>query len=297
MPETSRTSVYYIDLSRIIIALFVLFCLRSTGASQVVKQNDEKLDRINVDEHLGRKIPMDLVFTSDDGRQVTLGEFFNHGKPVVLTLGYYECPMLCNLVFNGLSSAVSKLDWTPGDEFRMVTVGIDPSETHELAYAKKVNYLNELGKPVEESSWTFMVGEEDQIQKLAEAVGFRYFYDAERDEYAHPAVVMLLAEDGTISRYLYGIDFKRQDLRLGLLEASEGKIGSTVDRILLFCFHYDPDSEGYVVFAGNVMKLGGALAALVLGLFLAVMWYGERRKKRRLAAARSSEPVHGTSRG
>ena len=253
--------------------------------AQVVKESDKDLDRITVEEHLGDKIPLDLVFNDDQGQPVKLGDYFNQGKPVVLTLGYYECPMLCNLVFNGLSEAVKQIDWVPGTDFQMVTVSINPEETPQLAFAKKENYLKSLGKPVPETGWMFLTGAEDQSRALADAVGFRYFYDAERDQYAHPAVAILVAADGTISRYLYGIDFARQDFRLALLEASEGKIGDTIDRIILYCFHYDPDAEGYVVVAGNVMKLGGVVTMLVLGLFIGALWYGERCKKARLAAA------------
>jgi len=172
----------------------------------------------------------------------------------------------------------------------MITIGIDPAETAELAYAKKVNYLNDLDTLTGESGWVFHVGTQDQIQTLAEAVGFKYFYDEDRDEFAHPAVVFVIAEDGTISRYLYGIEFKKQDLRLSLLEASEGKIGNSFDRLILYCFHYDPDAGGYVVMAGNVMRLGGAVVLAGLALLITMLRLGERRRRARQSAATIGSP-------
>lgn len=263
-----------------------------SGRAQAVQEASGDLARIDVEEHLGEQIPLDLVFTDDLGNEVTLGSYFNRGKPILLSLGYYECPMLCNLVFNGLSDGVRQLDWTPGEEFQMITVGIDPEETVALAHAKKVNYLNDLDTLTGESGWVFHVGSEDQVQALADAVGFKYFYDADRDEYAHPAVAFVLAEDGTISRYLYGIEFKKQDLRLSLLEASEGKIGDTFDRLILYCFHYDPDAGGYVVFAGNVMKLGGLLVLAALVILIVVLRLKERRRHAR-SGPRSNPSVDG----
>ncbi|MBD3257738.1 SCO family protein [candidate division GN15 bacterium] len=288
---------YYTAVWRTMIVRFVFIAAIVTSSAvtaQVVKENDAELDRIDVIEHLGDTIPMDLTFTADNGARVRLVEFFRDDKPVLLTLGYYECPMLCNLVFNGLSDAVKKLDWEPGEDFRMLTVGIDPEEGYELAHSKKMNYLKSLEKDLPESAWMFMAGSDQEARQLADAVGFQYFYDEERDEYAHPAVVVLLSPEGKITRYLYGVDFERQDLRLGLLEASEGKIGNTFDRIILYCFHYDPDADGYSVAAGNVMRLGGALALIVLSTFVGLLWYGERRKKRKRAQRdQSEEPHHG----
>ena len=253
-------------------------------SAQVTTDSDQDLNQIDVVENLGQKIPLDLNFVDDHGDSVSLAQYFNHDKPVILVLGYYRCPMLCNLVFNAVVDGVNQLDWTPGDKFQIVTVSINPEETPELAAAKKANYLSSFDKPVDESSWMFLVGAGSQSKALADAVGFKYFYDEERDEYAHPAVAFVLTPDGVISRYLYGIQFTKTDLKLSLLEASEGKIGSPLDRVLLYCYHYDPDARGYGVVAANVMKVGGAVTLAALGLFLSLLWYGEKLRRRRAAA-------------
>lgn len=266
----------------ILIALSMMF-VAATVLGQVVTDQPEELKHIDIVEKLGQKIPLDLTFTNDLGQQVRLGDYFHKGKPVVLTLAYYECPMLCSMVLNGLSAAVTKLAWTPGDEFTMLTVSIKPTETAELAHAKKLNYAASVGKPGTQDGWTFFVGEESQSQALAEALGFKYYKVEETGEYAHPAAVFVLTENGVLSRVLYGIEFSERDLRLSLLEASEGKIGSPLDKLILYCFHYDPNAKGYVVFAGNLMRLGGALSAGALGVFLALLWRRDRVRQRREA--------------
>ena len=261
---------------------FILIILLLSGQvlGQVVLDKQKDLDRIDVVEHLGDTIPLSLAFTDDNGNPVHLSDYFNQGKPVIMVLGYYQCPMLCNLVFNGVAEGLKQLEWVPGEKFRVVTVSIDPEESPVLAAAKKENYLKSIGKPVGDSAWAFLVGPKDQSEALANALGFKYFYDAKRDQYAHPAVVFVLTDKGKISRYLYGVEFKEQDLRLSLLEASKGGIGNTLDRIVLYCFHYDPDEGSYAVVAGNVMKLGGLVTVVVIGVFLLLLWMGERRRRR-----------------
>lgn len=250
--------------------------LAQTGTAQVVLDSVPELKGVGITEHLGARIPTDLRFTDDHGKAVTLGEYFRDGKPVVLNLVYYQCPMLCNLVLNGVSTAASQLDWTPGNQYRMVAISINPRETFDLAAAKKGSYLHELGKPGSENGWSFLVGDSMQTKMLADALGWGYYYDTQSKEYVHAAATFVLSPDGTISRYLYGIEYEPRDLKFALMEASEGKIGSTLDRLILYCFHYDPDARGYVLFAQNVMKLGGVGAVMVLGLLLAVLWRRER---------------------
>lgn len=263
-----------------ILILSVLVTLPAGTFGQVVMETTEELSRIDVVEHLGDTLPMDLIFTNDRGETLPLGTYFNQGKPVLLVLGYYECPMLCNLVFNGISDGINELGWMPGDKYRMLTVSINPSESFELANAKKQNYLKAFPSDVPDSAWMFMVGPEDQSQALADAVGFKFFYDEKQDQYAHPAVAFVLTEKGVISRYLYGIEYRAKDLRLSLLEASDGKIGNTFDRLILYCFYYDPQAGGYVVFAGNVMRLSGAVALVVLAIFLGLLWRGESKRRK-----------------
>jgi protein SCO1/2 len=260
--------------------------------AQVVIDNPEEYAGMGIKEHPGESIPLDVTVTNDLGEQVSLSEYFHDGKPVILTLVYYNCPMLCNLILNGLTEGMEGNEWNPGDQYRVVTVSFNPRETPELAAAKKENYLAEFGRDVIGDGWAFCTGTEKETQRLADAVGFQYYWDEERQEYAHPSCIFVLTEDGKISRYLYGISFGERDLRLALLEASEGKIGNTIDRLLLYCFHYDPDARGYVVLASNVMKLGGGVTLLILGAFLGTLWYRERyRRARRIAADRSATDV------
>jgi len=267
-----------LHLSWIVLVITVTAAQPSFVSAQVVLEKQGQLARIDIVEHLGDTIPLDLSFTADNSVPVELQEYFRAGKPVVVVLGYYECPMLCNLVFNGLTNAMAGLKWTPGEEYEVITVSIDPGETVQLAQAKKANYTQKLNKEGAEKGWHFLVGADDQSSALAEAIGFEFFYDEGRDEYAHPAAVYILTEDGVISRYLYGIEIDPKDLRLALLEASDGKIGSTVDRLILYCYQYDPLSQGYVVFAANVMRIAGAVMVVLLALFLGTLWVRDRRR-------------------
>ncbi|MEW5702325.1 MAG: SCO family protein [Candidatus Zixiibacteriota bacterium] len=256
-----------------------------TGVAQQVLENVPELQRIDVVEHLGDTIPLDLVFTDDRGDPVTLRRYFTADRPVILTLAYSNCPMLCSIVLDGLTNGVQALSWRPGGEFQMITVSIDPLETVEQAAARKKRYMSYLPRASNPDGWAFLVGAAGQSRALADAVGFKYFWDEKSRQYAHPAVVMILTGDGVVSRYLYGIEYKERDLRLGLLEASEGKIGSTIDRIILYCFHYDPAAKGYVLFAGNVMRLGGLLTMVALVAFLVALWVRDRLHHRAGPAA------------
>jgi protein SCO1/2 len=250
--------------------------------SQAVLDAPPELSRIDVIEHISEDIPLDLEFVGEKRDTVVLGEYFGQGKPVVLVLGYYTCPMLCNLVMNGLSDAVRELDWLPGQEFLILSVSIDPRETNLIAGAKKQNYVEYIGREGVSNGWYFLVGRESQSKMLADAVGFQYYWDEQREQYAHPAVITVLTEKGVISRYFYGIEFNPRDLKLALLEASEGKVGTTIDRIILYCYHYDPDAGGYVLFARNVMSLGGATTLVVLVVLIGSLFLRERRKRRRV---------------
>jgi len=267
-------------INRIVWTAILVVAVSAVSLSgQVVRENVTELQQIDVVEHLGERIDPSLQFTDSHGETVSLGKYFEGERPVILVMGYYECPMLCNLVFNGMIDGLNALEWTPGEEFRMVTVSIDPGEGYQLALAKQENYIKALSREVPAGGWEFLVADSSQSTALAEQLGFVYWYDADRDEYAHPAVIFVMTPDGVISRYLYGIDFKERDLRLSLLEASQGKIGTTIDRIILYCFHYDPDAKGYVVFAGNVMRLGGALTLIVLTVFVVMLFRRERRRR------------------
>ncbi len=271
------------NISPIFIFILLVCAFTQSGIAQTIQEDPEQLRGIDVIEHLNDTIPLDLTFTDDKGEQVQLSQYFNRDKPVVLILGYYTCPMLCNLVFNGVSDAVKEMDWKPGEEFTILTVSIDPSETEVVASAKKKNYINYIGKSGIADGWIFMTGEESQSKALADAVGFQYYYDEKEEQYAHAAVIMILTESGKISRYFYGIKFDPRDLKFALMDASEGKVGSAVDKVLLYCFHYDPEAGGYTVVASNVMKLGGVFTLLILGILMGALWIKERRKKSKTA--------------
>lgn len=234
-----------------------------------------------IDQRLGEQVPLDLVFTDDAGKSVRLGDFFSD-KPVILVLAYYRCPMLCNLVLNGLVQAMLGMPLDAGREFEIVTVSFDPRETPALAAAKKKQYLERYGRPGAVAGWHFLTGEEEPIRQLCDAVGFHAVYDARRDEFAHASGIMLLTPGGKVARYLFGVDFPARDLRLGLVEASEGKVGTPADRLFLFCYHYDPNTGRYGAAVMNLVRLAGAATALGLSTFLAVMWRRERRAARAL---------------
>lgn len=292
MDKKNKKNLAVIQIIWVSIILFILFW--GTTFGQVVLENDPNLDKIDVVEKLGNKIPSGLVFTDESGARINFDNYFAENKPVVLVMAYYTCPMLCNLVLNGLADAARQIDFNPGQDYRIVTVSIDPTETNLIAGAKKNNYMQSLGRPgLTDDSWHFLVGEESQSKALAEAIGFKYFYDETREEYAHPAVLTILSPQGMVTRYLYGIRFNPRDLRLALLESGEGKVGTTLDRIILYCFHYDSEAGGYVLFAQNAMKLGGLATLLILTALLGFFWLKERRRKSttRLAEAEIKSPL------
>lgn len=230
-----------------------------------------EMQGVGVEEKIGEKIDLNLTFIAEDGYPHSLKEYFAAGKPVILNLVYFTCPMLCNLTLNGQVSMLRELAWTPGKEFQIVTVSIDPTETFELAKTKKQAYLSNFERPMG-SGWHFLVDHQANVKKLAEQIGFRYRFDPSQNQYAHAAAIFVLTPDGTISRYLYGIKFKDRDVRLALTEASEGRSGLSFEKLMLMCFHYDPSAKSYVLFATNVMRFGGFLIVLVLAVVLYRYW-------------------------
>jgi len=242
----------------------------------------DALDGVGITEHLDATIPLDLEFVDENGDTVRLGDYFDGERPVILNLVYYSCPMLCNLILNGQVDALKNMDedWTAGGRFEIVTVSIDPVETPRLARLKKESYLEGYGRPEAGAGWHFLTGKEENILALADAVGFGYQYVEDRNEFAHGAAIFVITPDARISRYLYGVMFEPATLRLALLEASEGKIGSVVDRVLLYCFHYDSVEGRYAVAAMKLMRFGGFVTLAVLGTAVAVFWRREARRKR-----------------
>jgi protein SCO1 len=244
-----------------------------------------QLKRVDMDYQLGAQVSPDLVFTDSNGQRVRLGDYFDGERPVVLQLGYYQCPMLCGLVFQGVRTAVGEMDWVPGDQYQIITVSIDPAEQPSLARRKKETVAQDLknksGKAGTEEGWHFLVGESHMIERLADQVGFGFKWIREQQQFAHPAVIMILSPEGKITRYLSGVKYDAQTLRLSLVEASDGKVGSLVDQFLLTCLHYDPSLGTYSATAMGIMRVGGAvtvvLMLIVIGGFL---WREYRRRQR-----------------
>ncbi|GAB4424807.1 MAG: SCO family protein [Anaerolineae bacterium] len=244
-----------------------------TGAHPVAAQEPLPQDLIKLsqfDQNLNAQLPLDLTFTDSTGQPVTLGEYFGD-KPVVLSLGYYECPMLCSLVRNGLFDSLQKLDFTIGEDFQVVVVSIDPDETPQIAEVKRRASMMEYGRSTSPDGWNFLVGSEENIKQLADTVGFKYAYDPRIDEYVHPSGVMIITPQGRVARYFYGIEYPATDLRLGLVEASDNKIGSPVDQLLLTCYHYDPVSGEYTLAIMNIIRIVGVTTVLIIGGLLLMM--------------------------
>ncbi len=238
-----------------------------------------ELEAVDVDERLDKQLPMDAVFRDHTGKRVRLGDFYDGKRPVALTLAYHGCKVVCSMVLGAKVEALKNQPWTLGQEFRAVTISIDPRDTPETAAKKRKQMLALYGKSAE--GWDFLVGDEANIQRVADAAGFKYRYDERTDQYGHAAVLMLTKPNGEMARYLYGLEFPPQDVRLGLLEASEGRSISTLERAILYCYMYDPIGAKYVLVARNVMRLGGVVTVFVLGFFLLFMWRREARQKRR----------------
>ena len=225
------------------------------------------LSRIAIDQRIGHQVPSDIPFVDENGRDVTLGDYFGK-RPVVLALVYYECPMLCTQVLNGLVSALGVLNFEAGREFDVVAVSFNPKEGPGLASQKKAAYLERYGRPQSAAGWHFLTGSQASIDRLTDAVGFRYEYDEKIGQFAHGAAIEVLTPKGAIAKYFYGIEYSPRDLRLGLIEASDERIGSVVDDVLLFCYHYDPSSGKYGTSILRMVRAGGVLTVLAFAIFL-----------------------------
>jgi protein SCO1/2 len=241
------------------------------------------LAKVGIDQKLDAQVPLDLVFRDENGRAVPLGTYFSH-RPVVLTLVYYECPMLCTQVLNGAVAAFKTMNFTAGREFDVVTISFDPNETPAMAAQKKITYINKYGRPDAASGWHFLTGNQAEIDALARSVGVRYVYDEATRQYVHASAIMVLTPQGHVSKYFYGIEYAPRDLRLGLIEASNGRIGNPVDQVLLYCYHYDPNAGKYSMAVMNVLRLAGLVTIAAIGTFIVVMAGRERRKPRNATA-------------
>jgi len=268
-----RSSILY-SLSSVllIIASTVPLCAQGLSSSA----QPEILREVGIDQKLNEQLPLDLTFVDEHGQPVRLVDYFGE-KPVILSLVYYECPMLCNQILNGLLKSLRTLSFDAGKQFNVITVSFDPVETAALAAEKKKTYLAQYARDGAEQGWHFLTGDSAAIKALTQAVGFRYAYDPKTDQFVHASGIMAITPQGRISRYFYGIEYSPRDLRLGLVEASNNKIGSPVDQVLLYCYHYDPITGKYGVVIMNVIRLAGLATVAVLGSFMIVMFRRERR--------------------
>jgi protein SCO1 len=243
--------------------------------NQNIGVRPELLRNVGIDQKLNDSIPLGLAFRDEAGNPVELRQFFGHG-PVILTLVYYNCPMLCTQVLNSLNRSLKEIPMDVGKQFRVVTISIDPAESHVLASAKHEVYTGIYGRPGGAEGWHFLTGDEPNIKQLASAVGFRYAYDPGSKQFAHASAIFVLTPEGRLSRYFYGIEYPPRDLRLGLVEASAGKIGSPVDQLLLFCYHYDPHTGKYGWLITRLVRAAGVFTMLAIGFLILILRRGER---------------------
>ena len=256
---------------KVLLGILICACALTAFAAEKLPA---ALQGVDVNQNLNQQIPLNLHFKNEAGNDVQIGDLLQ-GKPAILTLVYYECPMLCTQVLNGLVTSLRPISFTPGDQFNIITISFNPKETPNLAASKKHAYLNDYNRKGAEQGWFFLTGSEDSIQKITSAVGFRYKYDPAINQYAHGTAIMILTPEGKVARYFYGIDYPSNDLRLSLIEASKNKIGSLADKIMLFCFHYDPSQGRYSASVINIIRAGGIATVLCIGGYIFIM----RRKE------------------
>lgn len=255
-----------------------LFLQPLAGFGQLNNKKPQAVQDVGIDEHLGETIPLDLKFANSSGDSVTIGSLMEDGKPVLLNPVYYNCPMLCSMVINAVYDGVNDVKWNPGNQFNIITFSINPDEDYKLAATVKDSIMQRFDRKGAEDGWHFLSGNGEAIQELTDAIGFKYQKLQQKQEYAHSAAVMFLSPQGVITRYLYGIKYNEFDIRNGLYEAADGEIGSTADRVLLYCYVYDADSNSYVPVAWRIMQIGGFITVAVLGIFLGFMWFGNKLK-------------------
>jgi protein SCO1/2 len=297
-----RSGILLARVSRFLLSAFCIllsaFCFSPPAYAQLVPKSNSPLyssrpyeprapsglpralTDVGIDQKLNEQLPLDLVFRNENGEQVKLASYFGK-KPVVLSLVYYQCPMLCNQVLNGMVTAFKVMAFKPGDEFDVVTVSFDPRETPALAAAKKktyIDYLPEAKRAGAASGWHFLTGDEESIKRITDAVGFRYHWDKATEQFAHASGVFVTTPQGKLSRYFYGIEYAPRDLRLGLIEAADNKIGSPVDQLLLYCFHYDPATGKYGAAVMNLMRVAGVITVIgIVGMLLMLRRRGVKR--------------------
>ena len=250
-----------------------------TGPGLDASATPEILKHVGIEQRIGVSLPLDLEFNDETGTPVSLGSYFGD-KPVILTLVYYDCPMLCTEVLNGLNRSLAPLNYSIGEEFKVVTVSFDPRESPTLASQKKAVYTQRYGRPGTGEGWHFLTGEAPAIDALTESVGFNYVYDETEGQFVHGSAIMIISPKGTVSHYFFGIEYPSEDIRLALIESSEEKLGNVFDQIMLYCFNYDPEQGRYGVAIMNTIRLAGLATLLAMGSFMVVMFKRDRRRRR-----------------
>lgn len=241
----------------------------------------QALKEVGIEQKLGANMPLDTELKDEDGRTVKLGNYFNTGRPVIIAFVYYECPMLCNQVLNGLTGSLKGINFDAGKDFDVVAISFDARENDkaDLAKNKKASYMERYGRPGTEKGWHFLTGTQDSIDKVTSAAGFSYKWDEKSNQFAHAAGVMIATPAGTLSRYFYGIDYSPKDVKFGLMESNENKVGTAAEQLLLYCYHYDPASGKYGFAILRVMRVGGILTLLGMGLMGFVFWRRNKKKE------------------
>jgi protein SCO1 len=265
--------------------LLLVISLAASGGA-LAQERPTVLRDVGFDQRIDQTVPGDIALRDETGRTVRLQDYYGR-KPLVVALVYYECPMLCTMTLNGLVSAMNAISFDAGQEFEVVTVSFEPRETPELAAAKKAAYLKRYARPGAERGWHFLTGEPADITRLTQALGFRYAWDEDRRQYAHPSGIVVLTPDGRIARYLFGIEYAPKDLRFALVEASLGRVGGLVDQVVLYCYQYDPMTGKYGTAVMRILRTGAVLTLGALGTFIFVMWRRERAARR--------DPAHGSA--
>lgn len=240
----------------------------------------EALKKIEIEQKLGEQLPLDTEFKDEEGRLVRLGDYFKKGRPVIVAFVYFECPMLCNQVLNGLTGSLKGISFNAGSEFEVVAISFDAREfdATDVARNKKTGYMERYGRPGTEKGWHFLTGKQESIDKVTSAAGFSYEWDAKTNQFAHAAAVMVATPEGKLSRYHYGIDYAPRDLKFSLMESGESRVGNAAEQLLLYCYHYDPASGRYGLAILNVIRLGGIATILGMGLMALVFWRRNKKK-------------------
>lgn len=240
-------------------------------------ERPKEIEGVGIKEQLGKQLDLSLPFKNEEGQDVTLSTFINGSKPIIISPVYYNCPGLCNFHLNGLTEGLQGMDWNPGQKFEILAVSFDSKETPDLAKNKKANYMKVYNRPGTEAGWHFLTGSEDTIKKLTQSLGFEFKWNEKANEWSHASAAIVISPDGKISRYLPGIVFEPKNIKLALTEAGEGKVGTIVDSLVLYCFQYNPHKSGYTLAAFKLMKVAGLITVIVLAFWLLPVWIRSRR--------------------